>query len=332
MEPSQEPSYLNRVASMRQFPICVRTTLSVVAAAVFAQTALAEEIFAVGWPSQAYSIESTTGAARGVGTVSTIAVNALARSPGGVLYTINSTNLLTVDPVTGAATKAASIILSGPGGNYISVHAMAFSPAGVLYFINRDEIAPFPSDRLCSLDVNTGQGLIIGLTALNPHMQGLACAPNGTLYGWHTEVGLVTINPGTGIATDVNPALGASANLQCLGFSPGGMLYGAQTALYIVNPSDGALSLIGGNLADIRGLEFIPKQTPKLTISKTPNGVQLCTLTQNNRTYQLQYRSGLESTNTWANLGAAMPGTGGEICVTNIVNAGRQFYRLAVTP
>lgn len=307
-----------------------KPTLILAALAVLNQPILAEEIFAVGWPAQAYSIESTTGAAQSIGTVYAIPVNALARSPGGVLYTINSTNLLVVDPLTGAATNVVPINPNSPGVSYVNVPAMAFSPAGVLYFINRDN-SPFPGDWLYSLDVNTGQGHFIGPTGLNAHMQGLACAPNGTLYGWHTEVGLVTINPGNGNATDVNAAVGATADLQCLGFSPGGMLYGARQALYILNPSDGAPSLVGGNLADIRGLEFIPKQAPKLTISRTANGVRVCTLTQNNKTYQLQYRAELGSTNTWANLGSAMPGTGAEICVTNNVSTGRQFYRLAVT-
>ena len=311
-----------------------KPALTLIVLATFSQPILADQIFAVGWPSQAYSIDSATGVAHGIGTVSPIAVNDLARSPAGVLYTINSTNLLTVDPVTGAGTVLTPINLHSSGNSYISVPAMAFSPAGVLYLINRDENSPFPSDRLYTLDVNTGQGQLVGFTGLTPHMQGLACASSGTLYGWHTEVGLVTINTSTGAATDVNPAVGATANLQCLGFSPNGNLYGAQMALYVLNLNDGLPSLIGGTLADIRGLAFIPPipvARPELTVFTTPTGIRVCTMTQSNQTYQLEFRTGLESTNAWASLGPAFSGTGVEICVTNPVSAKHQFYRMAVT-
>jgi hypothetical protein len=220
--------------------------------------------------------------------------------------------------------------LASPGSSSINVPAIAFSPAVVLYLINRDDSA-FPGDWLYSLDVNTGQGHFFGPTGLNAGMQGLACAPNGTLYGWHTGIGLVTINPGNWNATDVNVAVGAPAEIQCLGFSPDGTFYGARMALYIVNPTTGLLSLVGGTLADIRGLEFIPTQPPKLTISRTANGVRVCTMTRSNKTYPLQYRADLGGAITWANLGAAIAVTGGEVCVTNNVGAGRQFYQLAVT-
>jgi hypothetical protein len=311
-----------------------KLVLTLVVLAAYSQLILAEQIFAVGWPSQAYSIDAATAVAHGIGTVSPIAVNDLSRSPAGVLYTINSTNLLTIDPVTGAGTLLTPINLHSAESSYISVSAMAFSPAGVLYLINRDEASPFPSDRLFTLDVNTGQGQLVGLTGLTPHMQGLACAANGTLYGWHTQVGLVTINTNTGIAIDVNAAVGATADLQCLGFSSNGNLYGARMALYILNVNDGVASLIGGTLADIRGLQFIPSipvARPELSIFRTPTVIRVCTMTQGNQTYQLEYLTGLESTNAWARLGPAFSGTGAEICMTNPVSAKHQFYRLAVT-
>ena len=105
-------------------------------------------------------------------------------------------------------------------------------------------------------------------------------------------------------------------------------------ALYVLNLNNGQPGLIGGNLADIRGIQFmppIPVARPELTVFRTSTGIRVCTMTQSNQTYQLEFRTGLESTNAWASLGPAFSGTGVEICVTNPVSAKHQFYRMAVT-
>jgi hypothetical protein len=288
-------------------------------------SAYAAEIFAVGWPNQAYSIESTTGQATNIGTVAGTGVNALARHPSGVIYTMATTNLLTVNPATGAGTVVTGMHLEGP--DPINSPAMAISPGGLLYLINRDDNI-FPSDWLYRVNISTGEGILMGPTGLTPGIQGLAFATNGTLYGWHVTNGLVTIGVGTGNATDVNGAVGATSEIQCLGFSPQGTLYGARSALYAIDLSTGVLTLVGGNLPDIRGLEFVPPMSPTLTIFGGSNSVRVCAMTQANKTYQFQYRTSI--TNIWENLGVAFVGTGAELCLTNDAGAGRSFYRVAV--
>jgi hypothetical protein len=63
----------------------------------------------------------------------------------------------------------------------------------------------------------------------------------------------------TGIATDVNPLVGAGAGIQSIVFAGDGTLFGARDALFTLNPITGVAALIGeGGYSDVRGIEVVP--------------------------------------------------------------------------
>jgi hypothetical protein len=111
---------------------------------------------------------------------------------GGQLFTIN--------PASGVRTPgrcSASAVAA-------DVRGLAFSAANVLFAINNTGPAGgLNPDDLFTINVAAGAGALIGATGLID-LQGLDFAPDGTLYGWDISVGLVTIDPATGAATDVN--------------------------------------------------------------------------------------------------------------------------------
>jgi hypothetical protein len=162
--------------------------------------------------------------------------------------------LITIDPATGKGTQVA--ILDFPVYP-ASVRALAFSPGGVLYAVNCRPGAGLQPHDLYTINVATGVGTLIGHTG--DGVQGLAFSPGGVLYGWDVVLGLVTINTATGAATDVNPAIGGTGDIQSIIFGPDGKLYGGCNALYIIDPTTGAYTLVGsGGYSDVRGLEFAP--------------------------------------------------------------------------
>jgi len=59
--------------------------------------------------------------------------------------------------------------------------------------------------------------------------------------------------------------------------------------------------------------------------------VRVCWFTPTNKTAQLQYRSTL-TTNAWMNLGAAIPGTGNTMCITDAIDGPQKFYRVMYLP
>jgi hypothetical protein len=280
-----------------------------------------EEIISIAWPTGVYRIDSTTGGGQEIGFPAVTGMNSLARSPAGEFYTVDaSSNLLVINPTTGAATPGATLNF---GSATPVVPALAFSPSGTLYAIQRGN-----SDDLYTINLTTGQGTLVGPTGSGP-LQGLAFAPNGTLYGWNIFSGLVTINPANGAATDVNPAEDASAQIQCLAFAPDGTLYGAQYGLFTIDTATGVPSAaIATGFSDIRGMEFNTGPALRLSIAAAGNNMSLCWLTRTNQSYQIQRRANLETTNAWENIGPLLPGTGGELCVTNQMNAARRFFRV----
>jgi hypothetical protein len=89
-------------------------------------------------------------------------------------------------------------------------------------------------------------------------VQALDFAPNGELFAWDVDFGLLAVNPINGVAIDVNPAIGGSGAIQSIVFAPDGRLFGARQALYSINPVTGAFAAIGhASTFDLRGIEWI---------------------------------------------------------------------------
>lgn len=193
-------------------------------------------------------IDENTGAGSQLGYSGFNKLNALARDESGHIYSCSGADLIKIDSATGCGVHIATL------KGIDSIRGMAFSAEGVLYALHK---AP-SSCQLYTISVTDGTTQFIGNTSSG--IQELDFRSDGTLYGWDTSMGLVTIDTATGATMDVNPIVGGSVAVQALLFGPDDTLYGARYGLYTINPSSGAMSLIGsGGYTDIRGIEFIPE-------------------------------------------------------------------------
>ena len=64
-------------------------------------------------------------------------------------------------------------------------------------------------------------------------------ADAGVLYGWDVNDGLLTIDPATGTATDVNPSIDGIADIQTIVVMDDGSIYGAGNFFFSIDPGDG---------------------------------------------------------------------------------------------
>ncbi len=245
------------------------------AAALATLTALAAapgvaqaDILAVSFSGVVLDINSATGAASVLAS-SGPSFNSLAKN-GSTLWSVETfgARLATINPTTGAATFGAT--LSGLS-SATSIRGLAFS-GGVLYGIqNTGGSTSIGPDSLVRIDTATGATVTLGATGVS-NMQALAASSTGVLYGWDLAVGLMTINPVTGLATDVSLAAGGG-DLQTLAFSPTGVLWGGRSQLFTLDTSTGVASFvtnIGTGTVDMRGMEFttaVPEPTTALLLA-----------------------------------------------------------------
>lgn len=202
--------------------------------------------------SPLYAIDKATGSGQQIGLAGAMHLNSLAQNSEGVLYStggpIPTNSLFTINPASGLATFVTFTI-----GANDDFRALAFSADDLLY-----GIAEGNPDNLVTISVETGIVSTIGPLGMEG-IQGLDFAPDGTLYGWDVlGTGLVTINPTTGQATDVNSVVGSDSSIQSIAFDSDGVLYGATQSLFRINLATGETTLVGsGGFNDMRGLEFI---------------------------------------------------------------------------
>lgn len=176
-------------------------------------------------------------------------VGPMAVSPWGTVYFVgvnylsDESFLGTIDPATGAVSQGPT--LSGSIRWRQDVFGLDFSADSTLFAIQNWGT----NDRLHRIDVPTGIATLVGSTGLKGALA-LAFSPDGMLYGWDHGVsgagalGLVSIDPLTGLATDVNPTVGETDEILALAFAPDGTLYGAFTNLYTVDAHTGELTLV----------------------------------------------------------------------------------------
>lgn len=205
-------------------------------------------------PARLYQINASTGFPTLLGPIPYNSLNSLAADADGRLYTAQSGTgrLLRIDP-TGVNTTVV-----GTNADLNDVRAMAVSPGGDLYAITSPGGSTNPQ-YLLRLDPLTGSTL--STVSLGTHLyQGMDFSPMGALYAWDFETGLVSIDIGTGAATDQNPNE-VGPLFQSITFRPDGALFGAtQSALYSVFPA-GTSAQIGsfGPGIDMRGIEYVPE-------------------------------------------------------------------------
>ncbi len=209
----------------------------------------AQDMIGVSWSGAIWTFDSTTGVGSMVGT-GMPGQNALGKDGSGRLWCTTRTTttpyvygLTTIDPTTFTATS----MFTGT----VDYRGFATGSGGQLLGIRDGS-----PDVLHSIDTTTGVGTLIGPTGLSS-IQGFA-DHLGTLYAWDLGLGLVTINPLTGTATDVNPSVGATGvEVQWMCSHSSGRLLAGRNNLYVIDPATGVGTLLGniGSNIDLRGAE-----------------------------------------------------------------------------
>ncbi len=221
-----------------------------VVAASFGGVAIADDILAVSWAGDAYTIDSGTGGGTLLGATGFASMNGMSRDGSGrYLTSVRFTDqLVEVDPVTGAGSLAATLSMD------MDLRGLAFD-GSTLYAVN--DIGFGNNDELYSIDSNTGTVTLIGATS-HGGIQGLAYGPDGVLYGYDIGAGLLTISTVSGASSAVGaPGIG---EIQTISFDSSGTLWGCRDNLYTIDTSTGAetLSSFGnGRYDDVRGMEFV---------------------------------------------------------------------------
>jgi hypothetical protein len=198
--------------------------------------------------STAFQINRSPLTLSTIGPTGTQRLNSLA-TVNGTLYSVASIGslaaqtreLVQVDPLTGAATTIAPL--------NVDIRGLSDVPGSSDLF----GIADGAPDRLVRIQTGTGQVTNVGPTGFSS-IQGLA-HDGVNLYAWDLTDGLLVVDPATGSATDVNPALGGqSAAVQFLCFDGTQLLGGADT-LFRVDPN--GVLFVQGNLGTpgLRGVE-----------------------------------------------------------------------------
>lgn len=214
-------------------------------AAIFAAPfSCAQDMIAVSWGGTVYALDSFTGNATSIGSGS-FGQNSLARDDLGGLWSTsrdpsNVYSLTSIDPTTGAATVVTT--------NFADLRAMASAGGTLLWAIENSG-----PDELVTIDVTTSQKTVIGPTGFSS-IQCLATL-GGVIYAYDNNSGLLTIDPNTGVATDVDVAVGGNGDMQWLARRSDGRLVGGDDSVYEIDPATGVATLIGGTGLNLRGAE-----------------------------------------------------------------------------
>ncbi|MDJ0849671.1 MAG: WD40 repeat domain-containing protein [Myxococcota bacterium] len=210
-------------------------------------------LIGIGFDRTLYSIDESDGSGSSIGVATAPAnLNSGAIDGSGTIYSVTVSNdQLVLIQADGSSSLGPML------SREISARGIAFSPAGVLFAIEGE--FGFEDDILVTIDVGTGDVATIGSMGID-QVQALAFAPDGTLYGWDGNEGLLTVDPSTGTATDVDAAVGGTFAIQAIEFSPDGTLYGAQDALFTISTADGSTTEVGsGSYENVRGLAYVPE-------------------------------------------------------------------------
>lgn len=233
------------------------STMVAIGAVGVAGVVNADDILAVAWSGNTYTIDSTTGSGSLLAGSGFSSLNSMAADGSGIFYSASGPSLITIDQTTGLGTFVGDTGL-------LSVRGMAMEQGGPIYAIN-DEGFGNP-DVLYTIDPNTGASSFVGTTN-HASIQGLAFGTNGRLFAWDGGAGLLTVNISNGATTDVNGGIGGSFDIQCLASGPNGRMFAARDALFEIDLSDGSFTTIGsGGYSDVRGIEFTGPPADCLTL------------------------------------------------------------------
>lgn len=177
---------------------------------------------------------------------------------GGLLYTYDQQADLIrqLDPLTGHTLQSINI---GTGDLFGGEGDLTFRGDGVGFLVTS-------VGSLYRFDITTGTSTLI-TSDLPLNVDGLAFAPDGTLYGFtdFTSFDLLTINPATGAFKTIGPLGPTSGVVGGLSFDPSGALYAAlNDKLFRINTATGAATLVGPISVGggVSGIAFAPVPEP----------------------------------------------------------------------
>lgn len=222
-------------------------------------------------------IDPVSGAYSTIATIGN-SYHALAQDSHGNLFTgyfattASNGRVARINPATGAPLSVFNAVTPGAG----DIRGLAFDQANQLFaVVNRDDNSGSPTlpDDLYKINLAAQTTSLIGSLGFLG-VQGFDAAPNGDLFAWDGTAGLLRVNPATGAAVDVNPAIGGTAAIQSIVFAPDGRLFGARNALFSIDPVTGAFAQIGpGGGPDLRGIEWIVPEPSSALLATIAIGV-----------------------------------------------------------
>lgn len=211
----------------------------------------AQDSLAVAFNGSVYHLDTATPRITSLPVAGLIGQNALARDANGVFWStsrVGTSYFLTrLDPATGIAT----VVHPLP-----DARGLAAGPAADLYMVHEPPL-PQTIDMFARIDTSTGNVTAIGPTGFTG-LQALVVS-GSSVFAWDITLGLIAIDPRTGIGTDVNPGVAGPA-LQTLWLQPDGRVFGATgggTTLYTIDTTTGTATATGslGSNFDLRGIE-----------------------------------------------------------------------------
>ncbi len=219
------------------------------------------DFLGVTWGGTAVLIHQSDGTAETIGPTGYINLNTMAKDPQGRFITANdgagTPKLLRVDPVLGIARIHHFPFLN-------DIRALSYDRSGVLYAIDVHGGGVTNNLYWLDLSVPAGDGSIahyVGKTTIDS-IQDMAFAADGSLYGWSIGAGLITIDPSTAVAADVNGLVDGTPAIQSIAFAPDGTLYGAGADLYVIDRTSGSYTRIGSSGLDVRGMAYLDPDAP----------------------------------------------------------------------
>ena len=229
-------------------------------------------LFAVGWAnnSPVYTADLRTGEFTLLGLSNAPFLNALAvTADGRILGAGNHSHLVEIDSQTGRATNLFRIDL--PVEPFpLSIRGLAVSPGGDLYMFHSPNRNGDRFERtLWRMNILGEDVELITHYDGSTTVQGLAFAPDGTLWGLElqSDMNLITIDPETGTIFDQDEPDGLTG--QSLEFiATDRLIVGDQfDNLRVFDFQGNVLTLgSGGTNVELRGLAFLPIPEPNLSV------------------------------------------------------------------
>ncbi|TAH37137.1 MAG: hypothetical protein EYC70_09150 [Planctomycetota bacterium] len=232
-----------------------------------------QDIIAVDYTGSLLPIDSATGHMFFLDDPGPNTMNSLAKNSRGELFTVitilgQPSVVYQIDPYRAMTSPVVQIPLG-------SVRALAFGAGDLLYALN-DPLGTAGDgvDDLYTIDLTTGTAQYIG----TPGLVGLYSLAywNGVLYSYDeggqptSGEGLITIDPATGLGTDVNPAIpGVDGAVGTLCFSDLGVLYAGGGAFGILDTTTGAHTMVSFLPVPVNGMEFLDPISNPLRLSVT---------------------------------------------------------------